>query len=116
MTRFLDGVAANTILSLERSPEFLRVVRTPDGKIDALDQLGDLPEEQEALFAYELASRDGNVHISYRDPHGRRCGRWEAMATYRACTNPPDDATMRDNRSWAKWAIIQHNRRKGDTE
>lgn len=54
IVHFLDGppeiVAAS--LTLQRTPEYLRVVVAPDGKVDALDQLDDTPREGETIYAY----------------------------------------------------------------
>lgn len=53
MITFLDGPAAGTKLSLHRAPIFLRVVIDREtGRVDALDQLNDVPKKSEAVHVY----------------------------------------------------------------
>ena len=53
MTRFLDGPAAGNALMLRRAPLFLRVtIDAAGGKVDALDQLDDDPQDGETVHVY----------------------------------------------------------------
>jgi hypothetical protein len=64
VTRFIDGPAAGTVLSLKRSPLFLRAVQDPlDGKWDALDQLDDAPRPGERIVVYRKTEDRGMVHL-----------------------------------------------------
>jgi hypothetical protein len=76
MSKILDGPAAGAFLSLGRSPYFLRVVRKPGGKWDALDQLDDTPEPDEEIHVYrqkqgpmaELVRRSRSADFSAGSP------------------------------------------------
>jgi hypothetical protein len=110
VTRFEDGPAQNTALSLRRAPYYLRVVMK-DGKFDALDQLEDTPAADEQITVYFLKSNDGFVHVDGRDPKtGKRFGRTETMATYKLCPVQPDDATVRSTMLWQAWCQEQGKR------
>jgi hypothetical protein len=53
VTTFIDGPAAGTNLMLRRAPIYLRVtIDAAAGKVDALDQLDDRPEDQETVHVY----------------------------------------------------------------
>ncbi len=109
MTRFVDGPAAGVSLDLRRLPIFLRVVRDPEGKWDALDQLTDVPAPDEALVAYrKIAGSESSGFLDYTDKKtGRRCGRTFVAAKYAVVTEQPDDATMRDASKWREWCQEQ---------
>lgn len=108
MTRFTDGPAKGVTLTLSRTPRFLRVVcdggKSPP-KWDALDLLTDAPRDGETLYAYEFVARTGTVHISYRDEHGRRRGRWESLEEYRVCADQPPQDVMRSTEAWRAWCV-----------
>lgn len=112
MTRFVDGPAHAAALLLQRRPMpfQLRVTMRPgpDHKdvFDALDQTQDEAAPNETLFAYELVRNDGWCHMNF----GGGRGGFYAMATYRYIPDQPDDATMRDNAAWAKWATERGTR------
>lgn len=111
MTTFIDGMAKNTILSLQRAPVFLRVtMRFEQGKpvFDALDQLDDTPTPEETLFAYQVSGAVGGAFIDGRDAKtGKRFGRYEPIATYRLHHTQPADEIMRDNKKWGDWVLTQ---------
>lgn len=111
MTRFLDGPAVTKTLCIRRAPAFLRVVVDDhaSGGVDALDQLEDEPTASERLFAYQLTERPGGMFVNAK---GSRGG-FFPIATYRLVAIQPDDATMRNNASWAQWtednrALVKH--------
>jgi len=114
MTRFSDGPAAGHTLRLRRAPIYLRVTRDPAGGIDALDQAGDRPCPDEALFAYRQQSYDGSVHINSWDSQGRRTGGFFPMATYALIDPQPDEATMRSLASWQEWTEADYDRRRAE--
>jgi hypothetical protein len=112
MTRFTDGPAINTILDLERSPLFLRVVvaTSADGvqTVDALDKLDDVPHKDEAIHAYFKVADDGWMHLSYTEKKtGRRRGRTVKSATYTLYSNQPTDDVMRLAEKWREWCGLQ---------
>jgi hypothetical protein len=100
MVRFLDGPAANVVLSLRRVPMFLRVVIDADGTVDALDQLDDEAKPSEEIWVYRLEGEPTRMHVCRRGP-GRGCSSvWHAE--YRQCPQQPDEA-VRDNAAWQAW-------------
>lgn len=108
MSNFLNGPAAGVTLSLGRSPYFLRVVMSPAGKWDALDQLEDTPAADEQIHVYRIASEPAVAHIDGRDPKtGKRYGRWLSVADYVLHDEQPDDRSARDTAAWRKWTEKQ---------
>lgn len=98
MTKFLDGPAKGQVLMLKRAPMFLRVTRAGD-KWDALDLLGESPQPEETLFAYELAVSRGVAHINMGG-----CGSgYYTMADYRQVLPQPDQLVMRNLPAWEDW-------------
>lgn len=69
---FEDGPAKEAAcLMLERCPLYLRVVRSMDGKWDALDQLDDDPALGETIFIYKRCSqRAGHIKGATRAQSG----------------------------------------------
>ena len=111
MSKFLNGPAADTHLSLGRSPYFLRVVRTPGGKWDALDQLEDEPAPDEEIHVYRLDSTPMTAHVDGRNPiTGKRFGRWMSIADYVLHGEQPDDHTARNKVAWQAWCADQGKR------
>lgn len=105
MTSFLDGPAAGQSLMLKRAPIFLRV--THDGKdFDALDQPGDEARPGEKLLAYQLTRVPGHCHMLIRGK-GKGASGFYTMATYRYCSDQPDQPTLRDNSRWQTWCEAQ---------
>lgn len=103
MTRFEDGPAKGQTLMLKRAPYFLRVVLSPKGKWDALDQLDDKPDRTETLFAYELIEAPG---VAFLNPGGRY-----PVARYRLVENQPIDGAMRDSEAWPAWVETEAKRK-----
>jgi hypothetical protein len=101
MTRFLDGPAKGVTLLLHRAPRILRAVRDPGGKWDALDQLGDVPEPNEAIYIYLLAGRPAVAHISL----SRGRGGFYPLAEYRySAVQPGPEVDVRDTAGWRRWS------------
>lgn len=105
MTTFEFGPAHGQTLLLKRAPFFLRVVRTPAGKFDALDQLNDQPDAQETITVYRKLSESGWVHVCGRGG-GAVSGRF-VIARYRLHGEQPADETARSVREWRKWCEAQ---------
>jgi hypothetical protein len=112
MTRFVNGPAHGATLLLQRRPMPFQLRVTvkpgPDGKdvFDALDQWEDKAAADETLHAYEIFGEVGWCHMNF----GGGKGGFYAMASYRYILDQPDDATMRDNDAWAKWATERGTR------
>lgn len=112
MIAFLDGPAAGQLLELRRAPLFLRVtqVDADGGEIayDALDQLDDVPQSVEILFAYRLVGEAGWVRYQMAGPggRGRQC-RTIATGEYALVDPQPSDEVMRSNAQWQVWATEQ---------
>lgn len=102
MTKFTDGPASETALMLRRAPMFLRIVRAPDGKIDALDQLEDKPAVDEEVFVYRRTELTGHVHI-----RAKKGGGFYALATYTMVEPQPDRSHVRSSKAWQAWAMAQ---------
>lgn len=109
---FLDG-PADAVLQLRRAPMYLRVVISPDGEVDALDQLHDKPKKSEKIYAYRLRGKAGSYHLLVRGPNARSLGGWWASGEYDLCDPQPTDEIMRDNAQWQQWATEQHNNAAG---
>lgn len=81
MSKFINGPAKGINLSLGRSPYFLRAVRDPRGKWDALDKIDDEPALEEEIHVYRIASEPIIMHVDGRDSKtGKRYGRWTSIA------------------------------------
>ncbi len=105
-TRFLDGPASGLELSLRRAPTFLRVVCDHNGDLDALDQLDDVAEEGERLYAYRVVEGTRNrFHLLVRGKEARTRGGWWELADYRWCDDQPSDEVLRDNTKWRQWTL-----------
>ena len=100
MVSLVDGPAADETLALRRAPRLLRVVRSRNGKWDALDQLDDEPKPTETIFVYERMNipRMGHMCMSPRSQSG-----WYAIANYRLFQDQPADEIMRDTQKWREW-------------
>ena len=103
MTTFTDGPAKGQCLMLNRAAMFLRVVKTPDGKVDALDQPYDEPADKEELFAYTANERPRICHINA----GRGRGGFFPIISYRLCAEQPSQEIMRNARAWGNWCEKQ---------
>lgn len=101
MTRFIDGPAKGVTLMLHRSPVYLRVVRSKDGKWDALDQLYDQPAEDEDVFVYVLTKPPGHAFID----GPKISGVWP-IAEYKTLSDKPAASEFRQNKSWALWCEV----------
>lgn len=100
MTTFVGGPAdGQTIPLCDRAPIVLRVCQSPTGW-DALNDEDDVAKPDEKLHVYILAEKPGVIHISRRP---RKDSGWFIIGKYHWLPEQPDDATMRDNRRWAKW-------------
>lgn len=86
---------------LRRAPKLLRVVVSPHGKLDALDQLEDEPRPREKVFVYERVGEPSWVHIKMSP---RSSSGYYAQVTYRFIDEQPSDGAIRDTRSWRGWA------------
>lgn len=99
MTRFIGGPANGRTMLLRRAPVLLRVVVDRDnGNVDALDQLEDMPEDHEAVHAYELTGPPSWCFVDGTNVRGRF-----VMAEYRLCEKQPEEAEMRNMAAWAWW-------------
>lgn len=111
MSNFINGPAHGIHLNLGRSPYFLRVVKDPRDRWDALDQLADEPSPQEEIHVYRLASKPMTAHIDGRDAKtGKRFGRWMSIADYVYHDEQPDDRTARNTDAWRAWCADHANK------
>lgn len=102
MTSLEGGPADGQKLSLRASPALLRVTENPRARkhrFDALDQPGDQPEPHEHLYAYVLQAEPNWYH--FKGSKGIS-GYWPT-ATYRYLKQQPNEAVMRDTKSWLSW-------------
>src|SRR5690606_12130199 len=97
------------VMSLDRCPLLLRVVQSPDGKWDALDQLADKPEDNEAIHLYWLASDVSSAFIDGADANGKRWGRYCNMAIYTPFPHPPPEEVMRVIDHWQLWCKVNES-------
>lgn len=95
MTSFEGGPAGGATLLLRRAPVFLRVVIGPRGKVDALDQLEDVPADGETVHVYERFGPRGHVCL--------RPGGCHEYGTYRHLPHV-DGELLRDTAAWRAWA------------
>lgn len=107
MVSFKDGPAADVVLPLRRAPKLLRVVVSRKGIWDALDQLDDTPNPQEAIHVYRLTARATWMHIRATK---RSASGMYAMADYAFVADPPAEEDLRDNARWRAWCEANHAR------
>ena len=98
MVEFMDG-PCKTDLMLKNAPMFLRAVVDDKGKIDALDQVTDMPAPDEKVYVYR---REGgftqvHLHLSPRSQSG-----WYVMAKYRYLPDV-DGEQVRETDAWRAW-------------
>jgi hypothetical protein len=97
---FREGPAHAKVLTLQRAPEYLRVVQGPDG-IDALDMLEDTPADDETVHVYRRVG-DPSVAFVCGRGRGRVSGR-VMMAEY-VWMPEVDGEPLRDTEAWRAWA------------
>lgn len=101
MIVFSNGPAAGVTLLLRLAPLFLRVTRGLGW--DALDQLGDFPDAEEAVVAYRRVGEAGHVHIDFT----RRRSAWYATGCYEVVQEQPPDRVLRSKHLWRAWCWAQ---------
>jgi hypothetical protein len=106
---FFDGPAAGVSLIFGRSPVLLRVVRSPAGLWDVLDQLDDEARADEAIYVYQLLGRPLLAHVDYVE-NGRRRGETYYAVTYRAFGETIADEHLRTTAAWA--AFCEANKQR----
>jgi hypothetical protein len=113
MTKFEDGPAAGTVLSLRRMPMpvFLRVVVNSKGTVDALDMPDDEPTATEKMHAYRKTKFLGNAHVCIRGKGKKGSGFYE-MCEYSLCAEQPEQETMRDRAKWQAWCTAEFEKTK----
>lgn len=102
MVRVLDGPARGAVLSLRRAPMYMRVVIDPHGKVDALDQVDDVPEPGETVHVYARL-RGTRSQVSVRPGGCYETGDYEHMPDVEA-------ERLRDTDAWRAWAREQPDR------
>lgn len=106
MASFLDGPAKDRSLSLRTCPHYLRVVVDERGKIDALDQVEDVPESEEQIEVYVIVN--GTWGVVFVRPGGRfEYGEYRHMAGL----DPDLLLSFGDRERWIAWL-----REHGDAE
>ena len=98
MLSLKDGPCQGTYMC-KRAPMFLRAVIDDKGKGDCLDQLEDMPAENEKVYVYMREGEAGTVHLNY----GGGRGGWYALAEYKFLPKV-DGEVLRDNQAWQTWA------------
>jgi hypothetical protein len=106
MIKFLDGPAKGTELNLRRAPVLLRVVIDRDGKVDALDQLDDLPTPTEKMYVYIIIPHTLTTGIACSRRRGEGCVPL-LNADYKLYGTQPTDEQMRDGHQWRAWTEKQ---------
>lgn len=105
MIEFIDGEAAGESLSLARAPEFLRVVITPRGRVDALDLLGDEPKQNELIVVYRIVA---NTRHRYHVRAAKKSlSGWHWMAKYLRYKVQPSDLVLRSTEDWRAWVLSE---------
>lgn len=111
MIRFLDGPAMGSRMGLHRVPIFLRVViYRGSGKIDALDQLSDMPMPGEAIHVYQgvpgtLFALRADWIVCVRGSDGmQRAATGSGDYRHRP---EIDGETVRETEAWRAWCRSQ---------
>jgi hypothetical protein len=107
MISFIGGPAEKAVLSLRRTPIFLRVVIDRDGTVDALDQLDDKPRPSEQVYVYRI---DGNGPTGFACSRGKGCSR---LATYRYYEKQPAADVLHDWTKWSEWTEAEYKTAAG---
>lgn len=99
---FLDSIPwlpfSRSMLFVQRAPIYLRFVIDPNGKLDALDQLDDVPKSNEYIVAAKFY-RNGSVHLD-GTVKGHRVGQWIHVRYYAALENQPEQSILQSRSSW----------------
>jgi hypothetical protein len=99
MIEVVDGPAAGKSFAIRRAPLLLRLVHEERrDRWDALDQVGDFPQDDEKVFVYQRAP--GSWGVCYVRP----CGRYE-MGRYSQVATDVDEAVLRETSAWQEWAV-----------
>jgi hypothetical protein len=109
MIGFVDGPAASETLALRRAPILLRVVRSRQGKWDALDQPDDSPKAGEQIFVYRLAEKPTRYHLCIRGK-GKKEGGFYWSGKYALLPESLADEVLRDTAAWARWCVRNFDR------
>lgn len=106
MTNFEGGPADGKRLMLRRAPVYVRVVIDRSGKVDALNERGDSPRDDETLFVYrhKPGVEPSACHLN--------CGRnkgsgFYAVATYVFHQAQPPQFVLRDQALWEEFVYAQ---------
>ncbi len=102
----LNDAAFQSVLSLRRTPRFLRFTKsTTKDRVtwDALDQFDDLPRPTEQIVVGVLGQR-GSLHIDSRQ-NGRKVAQWYRSAHYDPVAEQPSDDTVRSTALWRAWCL-----------
>lgn len=104
----IGGVQFGPMLSLKRTPLYLRFVVTGENwkTLDALDQLDDDAEPHETIIVAK-AVRHGSVHVD-RTVNGRRVGEWFTQVEYERIEPQPTDDEVRTVSAWQAWTTAHH--------
>lgn len=110
MMRFLDGPAAGVTLAIRRAPCMLRLVQTPEGDWDALDQLDDVAHPTEKIVVYRWRAKPSAVHLNCGRGKNRSAGGFYPFGDYVFMPDQPGDAITRDNAAWEAWCVENKDR------
>src|SRR4051794_35138431 len=102
MTTFTDGPAAGVTLLIRRTPLFLRVVLNAKGKWDAIDQLSDRANYDEAVYAYRKTADEGDGGGAFIC-RGGGAGGYFQFAKYAFIAEQPPEDVLRYNSRWQAW-------------
>ncbi len=122
---FVGGPADGVELELSRAPMFMRIVinggvqrqldgTLPEGAVDALDLIGDMPRDGELVDVYELVWANAPTHWHGQTQGGRRTGGMWVSAQYMHRDDVDAVALgLGDNVAWREWATAEGHRREG---
>jgi hypothetical protein len=106
MVTCIDGPAKGQEFAIRRVPKYLRVVCSPNGRWDVLDQLDDEPRPKEKIYVYvrrdDLPQSKFHIRARRRSESG-----FYFTCSYSFLPEQPKDTDVRTTFMWQEWASKQ---------
>ena len=101
MITFTGGPAEGKQLRFVRCPLMLRVVvNNRTGEVDALNEVADVPKNEESIVVYRCDRFEGTCHVSCRP---RSQSYWSSIAHYTLLPKQPAEMLIRFRLDWERW-------------
>jgi hypothetical protein len=108
MVTCIDGPAAGQEFAIRRIPKYLRVVCSPHGKWDTLDQVDDTPRPREKIFVYVRRDDLPQSRIHIKATRRSQSG-YYFTCSYSFLPEQPADSDVRRNFMWESWVASKQS-------